>query len=178
MVTKFLEGDSPWLWMVDADEVFDKGHAMKLWEVADEYEADMVSGLAMIWKEQNTPIPSVFFDDPDNEGRLIQYYNVLPDGPKRIAACGLASVLVHRRVFEAMSHPRHPEYRWFDFLPNEDIDIVGDEMTGIDVQFFVRARRLGFTLMLNPEARATSVEEIGVGYREWKTFWGQYSEEE
>lgn len=95
----------------------------------------------------------------------------VPEKPEPIAACGLASALIHREVLEAMQPPRHPKYRWFDFLPNEDIGITGDEMTGIDVQFFVRARQLGYPLIVEPNARTWHLETIGIGYDEWKRAW-------
>jgi len=173
----FLDNsDSPWLWQVDADMVFDKGHVMKLWTVASEHEVKMVTGLAMIFKDQRLPIPSIFWDGPD--GSLRQVYNRIPKEPARIAASGLATVLIHRDVIEAMQPARHPMYRWFDFIPNEDLGVTGDEMTGIDVQFFLRARKLGYPLMVEPDAKTFHLEQIGVGYPAWQKAWNMYDEEE
>lgn len=170
LVQRFLDDDNAeWLWMVDADMLFDKGHPMKLWETANEYDVRMVTGLAMIWHQQKMPVPSLFYEDDEGGLRLQARY--VPDGPEEVAACGLASALIHREVLEALEPPRHPDYRWFDFLPNEDIGVTGVEMTGIDVQFFVRARQLGYTLMVNPDARTWHLETIGIGYDEWKRAW-------
>jgi hypothetical protein len=173
IVQQFLDGNSEWLWMVDADMVFDKGHPMKLWSAASECGVRMVSGLAMIWKDQKFPVPSIFYED--ETGGLMNVYNQLMDEPHEVAATGLASSLVHREVFEAIEAPRHPDYRWFDFLPNEDIGIVGSEMTGIDVQFFVRARQLGYKLIVEPAARTWHIENMMLGYDEWNKAWHQSS---
>lgn len=167
---EFLDdSDSPWLWLVDADMVFDKGHPMKLWLAAQDYEADIVTGLAMIWKEGRYAVPSLFYEDGREGLRLV--HDKIPDPGTAVAASGLASVLIRREVIETMQAPRHPDYRWFDFLPNEDLGIQGSEMTGIDVQFFVRARALGYKMVVEPDAKATSLETMAIGYDEWKRQW-------
>jgi hypothetical protein len=171
---EFLEeDDSPWLWFVDADMVFDKGHPMKLWEAASEYEADVVSGLAFIYKDSKYPVPSYFYRGA--EGDLLQHYNRLPESGEVIAASGFASVLIHRRVVEAMQAPRHEDYRWFDFLPNKDIGINADEMTGIDVQFFIRAAALGFRVVAEPLAKTAHQENIFITESEWERTWASQS---
>jgi hypothetical protein len=123
----------------------------------------------MIWKEGRFPVPSVFYQN--TAGELGQIPDRIPQVGEDIAACGLASVLVHRDVFEALPAPRHPDYRWFDFLPNRDIGINGDEMTGIDVQFFVRARQQGFKLLVQPEAQTWHLEDLAIGLDEWRKSW-------
>jgi hypothetical protein len=129
----------------------------------------MVTGLAMIWKEGRFPVPSVFYQNSD--GEMGQINDRIPHVGEEIAACGLASALVHRDVFEALEAPRHPDYRWFDFLPNREVGINGDEMTGIDVQFFVRARQQGFKLLMQPEAQTWHLEDLAIGLDEWKKSW-------
>ncbi len=176
LVREFLEGsDSPWLWMVDADMVFDKGHPMKLWLTSQQYHADMVTGLAMIWKaNEGQPVPSLFYDHPD--GSLRNVHNKIPPSGTSVAACGLATVLVHRKVFLALEGTgRHPDYSWFDFYTNHELGITGDEMTGVDVQFFVRARQLGYHLVVESTAQTHHVEQIGIGYDEWKRTWQKES---
>jgi hypothetical protein len=174
LIREFLEeDDSPWLWMVDADMVFDKGHPMKLWLAAEEFGVQMVTGLAMIWKEGRLAVPSIFYRN--SEDVFGQIPSRLPERGEVIAACGLASVLVHRDVFEAVQAPRHPDYRWFDFLPNQEVGINGDEMTGIDVQFFARATALDFKLIAEPEARTWHLEDLAIGHAEWEKQWASQS---
>lgn len=172
MFREFWEtSDSEWLWTVDADMVFDKGHPMKLWLAAQDHEADMVAGMALLWKERQYPVPNYFYDRED--GAIELRHNWLPPSGYRIAATGLASVLIHRNVIGAMSitTPRHAEYPWFDFLLNSDVGINGDEMTGIDVQFFMRARQLGYKLIAEPDAKTHHIEELYIGHDEWKRAW-------
>ncbi len=175
MVQSWLEGtDSPWLWMVDADMVFDEGHVMKLWECANEHDAKIVSGLAFIFKHSGKPAPSFFVwgdqaGEKWDERDLVSAHNWVPDEPIEIAASGLASVLVHRDVFEALEADFHESYRWFHtYKLNHKGDPYGE-----DLQFFVRTQELGFKHMLEPRARTWHGKIIGVGYDDWARAWGK-----
>jgi len=176
VMQEFLDdSDSPWLWLVDADMVFDKGHSMKLWLAAQDYEADIVTGLTFIWKEGRYVVPSLFYEDGENGLRLV--YNKIPKSGTEVAASGLASVLIRREVIETMQAVRHKDYRWFDFLTNADLGINGDEMTGIDVQFFIRAKKVyGYKMIVEPDAKAISVETMPIGCDEWKRQWQKESQ--
>lgn len=180
LVQGFMNSGAEWLWMVDSDMVFDKGHVFKLWETASEQEAKIVSGLAFIFKDSTQPIPSYFLrageDSIHPEGSL-HLMNVVPSEPLKIAASGLASTLIHRDVFEAMQPARHEDYRWFD-----QIMLDGNTtLSGEDTQFFLRAAELGFDTYLNPEAETWHLKTIGVGKKDFFRYWalrGQGDEEE
>ena len=164
----FVEGENPWLWFVDADMMFDKGHVMKLWTAAQEHDAKIVSGLAMIWKEGHIPVPSIFYED--DEG-LKLHHNRLRMESHEVAATGLASVLIHRDVFEALEPPRHEGRRWFDVIPDRELGLPSDGLAGVDVQFFVRARQAGFKHVVEPKAETTHLETIGVNLDTWERYW-------
>lgn len=165
VVNQFLEGEADWLWMVDADMVFsEQDHPMRLWAAASEHGADMVSGLTFIFHNRNQPTPSMFIE---KDGELARIINKVPSQPMEIRACGLASVLIHRRVFEAMDAPRHESMRWFDEIPLPQADGIAGE----DVQFFVRATDLGFKLMLEPSACTQHIKKIGIGLADFHRFW-------
>lgn len=161
-VQKFLDGDANWLWMVDADMIFDVGHPMKLWEVASETGAKMVSGLAFIFRNGEQPVPSVFYPSPDDPDVIGLIENYLPDKPTKVAATGLASALVHREVFEALG-----EDGWFDMVPRG----ADGKPTGEDVGFFLKARDAGFDLILNPDAETWHIKEIALGREQFTRFW-------
>jgi len=165
LVQEFLDTDHPWLWMVDSDMVFsEQDHPMRLWSTASEHGADMVSGLTFIFHNFNQPTPSIFIEQ---DGEIARIMNRVPKEPMEIRACGLASVLIHRRVFEALEAPRHSSMRWFD-----EVELPQAEgISGEDVAFFVRATDLGFKLMIDPEARTQHIKKIGVGYNDFLRFW-------
>lgn len=164
VVEEFLRGDSDYLWMVDTDMVFNKGHWLKLVTMAEDMDADMVTGLAFIYKQPTGElIPSLFYQGvPDYEPDEYVIMQTLPENGSEIAACGLASALVHRRVFETLEAPRHEGYRWFD-----QIIMPSGRMSGEDVQFFHRARQAGFTLRVCTEAKTSHIKEVGMGEKEF-----------
>lgn len=177
VVREFLESDDEWLWTVDADVIPDKGHPMKLWLAAQDYEADMVSGLNFLWKESQYVVPAYFYED--EPGQLTQVYNALPEHGQEIAACALGSVLIHRRVFEAMPPARTEEYHWFDVLPEAEMGVNdGTGMVGTDVQFFLRARRLGFKLIVATDAKTSHLEFMGIDENAWRRQWQHTWQEE
>ena len=182
--TWLRDDDSPWLWMVDADMIFDDGHAMKLWECASENNAKIVSGLAFIFHGMSQPTPSYFLwgDDPRvlaagqtdyNPQDLVNPNNWIPDEPIEVAATGLASVLIHRDVFETMQPDFHEAYRWFHTFK---LNYAGEPF-GEDMQFFVRCQELGFKHMLEPRARTHHVKEISVDYDAWTRAWKKSGED-
>lgn len=170
LVAEFLKFDSEWLWMVDADMVFSHGHPIQLLETAQDMGVKIVSGLAFIWRKQEQPVPSYFLEGdgkfyPTGELHLVE--NKIPDEPTEVAATGLATSLIHRDVFEAMQPLRDEHYRWFDYPmmpPNQHV-------MGEDTQFFVRARQLGFDVVLEPRAETWHVKEHGVGRDAFEKYW-------
>lgn len=169
VVEAFLGGDSEWLWFVDSDMMVDKGHPMKLWHTAQDTGAKIVSGLAFIFEAKTQPIPSYFLISDGKfypKGQL-QLMNVVPDGPAVVAATGLASTLIHREVFEAMEAPRHRDYRWFDQIPLED----NPTLSGEDTQFFLRAAKLGYVTILDPNAETSHMKTVPVNRQSFDRYW-------
>lgn len=162
------ETDDTWLWFVDADMMFDKGHVMKLWETASEYDVKIVSGLAFIDREK--AIPSVFYREAN---KLISLYNYIPKEPTQVAATGMASMLIHRDVLETMQPAREEGRRWFDMLTAEDVGVDNTTPMGMDTAFCLRAGNAGFPMMLNPHARTRHLEERWVDYSTWEEDWKQ-----
>lgn len=165
----FLPQGADWLWMVDSDMVFDKGHVMKLWHTAQDMGVKIVSGLSFIFKKRSQPVPSYFIK---SDGKFypkdqLQMMNHIPEEPTIVEATGLASSLIHRDVFEAMQAPRHEDYRWFDQIPLEN----NPTLSGEDVQFFIRAKELGFDTVLDPNAETWHVKDVGVGKQDFYRFW-------
>lgn len=168
VVAEFLEGDSDYLWFVDTDMTFSHGHIIDLMNMAKETRADMVTGLAFIFRHGDQPVPSIFYEGGPPfypEGTLLLNHGQLPEDGQEIAACGLASALIHRRVFEALEAPRHPDYRWFD-----QIIMPSGNMSGEDTQFFHRARAAGFILRACTTARTMHIKEVGIGVAEWEKY--------
>ena len=162
LVDQFLDGDSPWLWFVDGDMVFDKGHVMKLWNTAFDEDVKIVSGLAFVFMNSDQPVPSYFVE---KDGLLGMVYNKIPAVPMTVEATGMASVLIHRDVFLEIQAVRSPQYRWFDQ------EVVNGQMLGEDVFFHQQAKKVGYKTVLDPNAETWHVKEIGIGRPEYDRFW-------
>ncbi len=168
LVELFLEGGSDWLFMVDSDMILDDSHILKLWVTAKQHDVEMVGGLAFIWSAGREPIPN-FFIEKDDE--IVQVKNHIPEQPFPAVATGLATALVHRDVFLAMTPPRLETFRWFDDIPLDKYP--EQDVAGEDVQFFVRAGELGFRLLIDPNARTGHIKDFPVGYPDWYKVWKQ-----
>ena len=170
IVEEFLQGENPWLYMVDSDMILDKGHVMKLWITAQDYDVKIVSGLAFIFLKQEQPIPSYFMwgdGTAIQEGVLWIPHNFIPDEPFTVAATGMASTLIHRDVFEAVEAERTETYRWFDQIerpPNEGL-------LGEDVSFFIKAGEAGFEQVLDPNAETAHLKQIPLSKKDFNRFW-------
>jgi hypothetical protein len=67
-----------------------------------------------------------------------------------------------------MQPARHGSYRWFDLL----LDTTSNEgVSGEDTQFFIRAKEIGYDLMINPDAETWHIKEIGIGRSDWERYW-------
>jgi len=167
---KFLNGDSPWLWMVDADMILDKGHVMKLWITAQDYDVKIVSGLAFIFRDSQRPVPSYFMRGDGivfDKNTLWIPNNVIPDEPITVAAAGMASTLIHRDVFEAIPTERDDNYRWFDQIERPG----NDGLLGEDVSFFIRAGEAGFEQVLDPNAETGHIKEITLSKKDFNRYY-------
>ncbi len=164
LVDEFLHGDSDWLWCVDSDMAFDKGHVMKLWNTAQDEDVKIVSGLAFIFKNGDQPVPSYFIRNPDS-GVLGLVYYPIPEVPMTVEATGMASVLIHRDVFFDIEPARHGDYRWFDQT------VVEGKMQGEDVHFHQQAKKAGYKTVLDPNAETWHVKDIGIGRESYDRFW-------
>jgi len=170
IVWQFLRGDSPWLWMVDSDMVFDKGHPMKLWNTAQEYDVKIVSGLAFIFRDSQQPVPSYFMRGDGivfSEDTLWIPNNLVPEEPITVAAAGMASTLIHRDVFEAIEAERDEKYRWFDQIERPG----NDGLLGEDVSFFIRAGEAGFEQVLDPDAETGHLKEITLSKKDFDRYY-------
>ena len=176
----FLAGGSEWLYCVDADMYLDEHHIWKLLQTARVNDVKMVGGLTFIYHENTTATPGFFVDV---EGQMRRVFNYIPDAPFEAMATGMASVLIHRDVVEAMTPYRHYERRWFDDVPPLDHwrEFLDEEhqtrLVGEDVFFFLRARDLGFKLIIDPDAKTDHAKTVAVNYDLWRMQWPELTED-
>lgn len=100
-LVEHMKGD--WLFTLDDDAVLLPNTLVRLIDVLDRGEYDVVSAFAL---QRTPPFPSlVFLEDATQDPRPTLWE---PDGRRgvmEIAACGLPACIIHRRVFEKLEKP-------------------------------------------------------------------------
>lgn len=151
LVETFLKGSSEWMFWMDSDMTFPEDTLVKLFKVAEEKKAKMVTGIyyqrkgmnyPVLWSRGEALVESGTKTGLNNPRAATNKYVgtfIFPHKDKKepftAHAAGFGCVLVHRSVFEVMPRP------WFKFLKNECSE---------DFYFFVNAQELGYQLWVEP----------------------------
>ncbi len=147
----FLKSPTEWLFWMDSDMTFPEDTLVKLFKVAEDKNAKMVTGIYYQRKGMNYPVLWSRGEELEEAGTktglhsprsaVNKYVGTFifphPDKkePFKVHAAGFGCVLVHRSVFEVMPRP------WFKFIKGECSE---------DFYFFVNAAELGFELWAEP----------------------------
>jgi hypothetical protein len=147
----FLKGPSEWMFWMDSDMTFPEDTLVKLFKVAEEQKAKMVTGIYYQRKGMNYPVLWSRGEELIESGTKTGLNNPIAATNKYVGtfifphkdkkepfkahAAGFGCVLIHRSVLEVMPRP------WFKFLKGECSE---------DFYFFVNAHELGFDLWVEP----------------------------
>lgn len=146
----FLKTDTEWLFWMDSDMVFPPDTLVQLFDVAEQKDAKMVTGIYYQRKNLNYPCLWSRGEELENgektglgspKAKINKYLGTFliphPDKkePFEVHAAGFGCVLVHRSVFEVMPRP------WFQFIKGTCSE---------DFYFFVNAHEFGFKLWAVP----------------------------
>lgn len=167
VMRRFVEGESDWLLMVDADQRISIDDFDRLVGVADSTERPVVSGLyfGIESHAQLYPrvLPIMYLCDPDNTGKFFPITHYEPDTVIKVDAVGAGMMLIHRSVPEAIR--KTTEY-WFLDHPLDDGSWLGEDM-----HFCNLIREAGFPIYVHTGAvsehlKTYSIEEQH--YIEWR----------
>lgn len=148
IVSRFLETDLEYLWMVDSDTVPPKGALEKLLED----DKDVVSGIVPVLKQTEQGrmrYPSVYRGSEESYTTA----NFDEQGLKKVDAVGAACMLVKREVLEALDAP------WFE------PELSGSSLrrkVGEDVGFCQKAQEAGFEVWADFDIPCDHHKEIGL----------------
>ncbi len=120
--------DSDWLAFIDDDEAVEATWLKELLKVAENYNADVVTG----------PVFPVFTETPPDWAIQGGFYNRrrMPSGTS-VTWAATNNTLVHSNVFKRMQNTELTS--WFD----ENMGLRG----GSDLQFFLRVHKMGFKMI-------------------------------
>jgi hypothetical protein len=146
----FLKSDVEWLFWMDSDMTFPKDTLVKLFNVAEQKDAKMVTGvyyqrkggfLPCIWSRGQETETGAVTGVATLKGKNNKYagsfmiINSEKKEPFEVHSAGFGCVLIHRSVLEVMDRP------WFQFIKGTCSE---------DFYFFVQAQELGFKLWADP----------------------------
>lgn len=157
MVQAFLDGPCEWWFTLDDDMIFQPDALAQLMRIADPVEKPIVSGLYFGGGKSALISPHVFVVEHDAEGNpyTVKRTGFPLDQPFDCDAVGAGFMVVHRSVLERMGEVMKPitAYPWFQetemALVNEDGELERHGV-GEDVTFCIRARKLGFSVWVEP----------------------------
>lgn len=152
VVEQFLEADAAdWLLFIDSDMVFERESLEHLFAHADAETCPIIGGLCYGLDFVEGPFPVVYrlVDTPD--GPMTHRPSVLDQdtGLMPVDATGAAFLMIHKSVLVAVREREFSKaYPWF-----QETELGGGNPVGEDIAFCLRARTLGFPIVVNLDLR-------------------------
>lgn len=152
VVTQFLENDAAdWMLFIDSDMVFERDALEHLFKHADAENCPIIGGLCYGLDYADGPFPVVYHlvDTPDGPmthrpSALTQESGLLP-----VDGTGAAFLMIHRSVLVAMREREFSRaYPWF-----QETELGGGHPVGEDIAFCLRARTLGYPIVVDLDLR-------------------------
>lgn len=167
VVDIFADSNCDWLWMVDSDMTFEEDALDMLIDTAYNHDARIVGGLCFAGRADSKMFPTIYELFPrEEEGHEGEWATrVVEDYPEdeviAVGATGAAFMLIHREVFAAMQKAygtlpngeRNP-YPWFVEASN------GGRPFGEDIAFCLRAKSLGYDILVDTRVKVGHVKNI------------------
>ena len=164
VIKKFLESPAEWLMWIDTDMTFEHECIDRLRETAAAEGADIVAGLAFIFKRlENIVQPNMYLWDTDiNKFAEIRDYE--SGEVLNVDAVGSAFVLINRRVFEAWDDEGWHQ-NWMEHP-------ASGEAMGHDLAFFYQACiEQDFKLVYDTDIQSGHIKHFELNeetFRDWQ----------
>lgn len=157
IVAKFidLDGQPPWLFMVDDDMTFDLTAPEKLlaWARPDR----IVGGLCFSFGDDGI-LPVMF--DKDEHGRFLRWTEQIPvNTVQPVAATGAACLMVHREALVRIGEKSRSPYAWFREVEHE---LTDDSLQWIseDIWFCAKAYEVGVTVCVHTGVEVGHIKSV------------------
>ncbi len=156
IVKEFLKSDCEYLMFLDDDMVVQPDTAIRLVEVAEKHNKDLVT--AMIFRRVEPYTPCFY---AESDGRLLPYGEWKDNTLIPIVACGLAACVISRKALEPFE-THNP------FIPKG---------LGEDMSFCARLRENGCTLSCHTGIDTGHMQRRPISSRHWKEYYESHKEE-
>lgn len=166
VVQAFLETSCDWLWFLDDDMVFEPQALEQIVALADVEERPFIGSLYFGGGRSAIIRPHIFTVFRDENGNYATEVRLdFPtDQPFQCDAVGAGSILVHRRVFEAVHEKWSPHTAQPWFAETEH----GMRPFGEDVTFCLRARGCGIPIWVDPRIEFGHVKQYVINETVWR----------
>jgi len=157
IVKEFLKSDCDYLFFLDDDMIIAPDTALRLVEVAERLDSDLVTAMIFRRVEPYTPC---FYAEIDEMGRLIPYAEWHENSLIPIVGCGLAACVISRKALEPFE-THNP------FIPKDK----GEDMT-----FCEALRKNGCTLSCHTGIDTGHMQRRPITSRHWKEYYESHKE--
>lgn len=149
---QFLDADAAdWLLFIDSDMTFERDALEHLFQHADPETCPIIGGLCYGLDFVEGPFPVVYnlVDTPDGPMTHRPSHLVQHTGLLKVDATGSAFLMIHKSVLLAIQERGFSKaYPWF-----QETELGGGHPVGEDIAFCLRARTLGFPIVVNLDLR-------------------------
>ena len=166
MFDSWASSDGDWILWVDSDIVITPESFFKLWDAADEVTRPIISGIAMVSMNPNSPLmmptPCIYKVTDENKFEPI---NPLPeDQVIPIDACGFGYLLMHKSVVKKL-RDKYTNGILFDTTLAPSMHI------GEDISFFYKCREVGIPVHAHTGATSVHMKTFHYDINYYKWWW-------
>lgn len=168
----FIASECDWLFCVDSDMTFAPDVVERLIASADPVEKPIVGALCFALKNRATGeagtytheiMPTIYvFTEKNGKTGVLPITNYATDSVLQVGATGMACILIHRSVFEAMEQF---EDHWFDRI----VIPSGGGFFGEDLSFCLRATQVEKSIFVDTSVRTGHAKTVFIDENAYQT---------
>jgi hypothetical protein len=151
-----MKGD--WLFFIDDDMVWEADAVGRLLQARDEIDADIIGGLC--YRRSAPHQPTLFMRETPTSGGY-NYLESWTDDIIEVDATGMAFVIIHKRVFEAIAGTEMPSLEIRESLgPSGFFQWNG--VLGEDLRFCQDAKAAGMRIFVDTRIEVGHIAEVEI----------------
>lgn len=157
-IEAFKRSDAEWMWSLDTDMVWKPDALERLLEVAHWKDRPIVGGWCYAEYNDGRIRPTIY--RVAESGQVVSIEMPADFKYDKVVACdatGAAFILIHRSVIEKMEDTYPPPHIWYQETVLPVIDDAPQDV-GEDITFCLRARALGFPILVDARIRIGHVK--------------------
>lgn len=166
MFDSWADSGSDWILWVDSDIVISPESFFKLWDAADEVIRPIISGIAMVSMNPNSPLmtPNACVYKVTGDNKFDPVHPLPENQVISIDACGFGYLLMHKSV-AAKLRKKYTDGVLFNTTLSKDGHI------GEDISFFYKCREVGIPVHAHTGATSVHMKTFHYDINYYKWWW-------